>query len=250
MRIRLSSLASLALASGACLLNAPSAGAEMTAGQIIALIPKDQTIAEVLVPEVPARLVELTRAIRVAAWKDSAWWNEYRTSASEGEPLPYDEKLGISKEDYEEYLSLASKRSLVKTGEVTLSVASDDDKTFEISCDDTLATIDGVRLDLTSDKVDTPFGSAAERLDIEASPKQSLTGPWSGVEWKFIEIKDNKATGTMVQFALGRLEETGRGILYYKGSRAAGMPHGSNPHGGDSSEKVTLILTYPLADAE
>jgi hypothetical protein len=222
----------------------------MTAMQITALIPADRTVAQVMVPRTPARLEELTETIRDSTRAKADWWNEFRTNAPEGEPLPYHKNLGVTEEEYTEFLSLIGKKTLVKTGEVALKVSSENNKKFAISCDDTLATIQGVLVDLVNNKVETPFGAAVERLEIEASPQQTLTGPWSGVEWKFIEIEDDMATGTMVQFALGKLEETGRGILYYKGSQADAMGHGSGPHGGGSSEGVTLILTYPLAGAE
>jgi hypothetical protein len=251
MRNRSSSLASLALALGISMLVPASTGAEMTAMQIVALIPEDQTVCEVMIPQTPARLDELTEAIRAATRENPAWWNDYRTNAPEGEPLPYHENLGVTEEEYEEFLSLLGTKTLVKRGEVSLSVTSKDNSIYALNCTDTLATIQGVVIDLDKDRVETPFGTAEEKIYIEASPQQKLTGPWSGVEWKLVEIEDEKATGRVVQLALGKLEESGRGILYYKGSDAGGgMAHGAGPHGGSSAEKVTVILTYPLRGAE
>ena len=102
MRNRLSYLTSPGLALGLSMLIAASGSAEMTAMEITALIPADQTVAQVMVPETPALLDDLTETIRKSTRANPDWWNDFRTNATEGEPLPYHENLGVTEAEYTE----------------------------------------------------------------------------------------------------------------------------------------------------
>ena len=61
-------------------------------GEIVAVVP----------PEEIEKYIQKVDKVRVS---DPEWFREYSEKALPGIPLPYHEKLGLSKEEYEEYLS-------------------------------------------------------------------------------------------------------------------------------------------------
>ncbi len=184
----------------------------------------------------PARVLELTEKILQAARKDPAWWSNHLKKAKDGEPLPYDARLGLTEFEYDEYLSLTGKYTLVKVKTATLRVKGDG-KQFVLDGGDALPHITGIELDLVANTVTTPFGVAAVRREIAASEGQTLTGPWNGVQWKLEKPELEVGAVTLVRFSLGRLKETGRGILLYEAKEVRGR---------QPTTRARYLLTYDL----
>ena len=58
------------------------------------------------------------------------------------------------------------------------------------------------------------------RSMVEASDYQRATGRWSGPQWKLETLDPGTLTGVVATFAVGRLEATGRTLLYYNAQEA------------------------------
>lgn len=178
------------------------------------LLPADGTAMDVMELKAPPRLEELTKKLRRAVAKEPDWWLAHLKKAKPGEPLPYDARLGLTKEEYGEYLRLARKMTLtkVKTAKVQVKRAGG---RVVLSFGEDLPGFKEVILDLKADTVTTPFGVMTERSRIRASGGQKATGPWDGIQWKFARSEEEPPRLTLVTFALGKLKGSGRGILYY-----------------------------------
>jgi len=169
--------------------------------------------------------------------QDSAWFTEYvKTSAKDGEPLPYHPKMGLTEAEYHEMLQLAKENRMVPASHAQVEFRRVTATRFELDGGNELPELTGVVIDLDADKVTTPLGVAEVRGVVEASPDQKATGPWEGIHWSSTQLDESRMTGFMVSFNLGRLTESGRGILYYSARRLT----------SGSVDRVTRVLTYPL----
>jgi hypothetical protein len=177
------------------------------------VLPSDGKEVDVMELQFPARMQELTQKMQQAIAKDPDWLPEVLKKLKPGETLPYDERLGLSKEQYEEYLGLTKKMTLTKTKTVKARVKQEGDR-IELSFGEDLPGINGVIIDLKSDAVSMPAGVATERSQIKASEGQKATGPWNGIQWKMQKIDAESMSMKSIKFALGKMQESPKGILY------------------------------------
>ena len=77
---------------------------------------------QVVVVEPPKEISEYVKKVEKAALADPEWFKTYSKNARPGVPLPFHEKLGLTKEDYETYNRLWDERKLVplKDGNVVV----------------------------------------------------------------------------------------------------------------------------------
>jgi hypothetical protein len=205
-----------------------------------ALVPRDGTEVDVMEMVFPNRYLELAKKIKKAVEGNREWFlSHVNKAAAAGKPLPYDRRLGVTKEEYEELRKLGEQKTLKKVGSVKLRVKQIGDRyAFDGGSD--LPDLKGLVLDVKTSTVTTPFGEAKERTTIKANENQTLTGPWNGLQWKLEKISASPRAVTLAKLALGRLVKSGRGILYYDVS-----------HVGEKSKKtVTYTLQYDLPPSE
>jgi hypothetical protein len=170
----------------------------------------------------PPRMEELSKKLARAIAKNPDWWADHLKKAKPGEPVAYDVRLGLTKEEYEEYLSLVKKAVFKKVQTGKLNVKHGE--RVVLNGDDHLPNFKDIELDLKADAVITPYGTAAERSQITASDSQRASGPWDGVQWKLQKDEREPARSTSVLFALGKLKESGRGVLYYRVMQTSEQP--------------------------
>jgi hypothetical protein len=212
--------------------------ANLKMDEIMALVPGDQTVAAIMAPGTLPALAEIAEKLREAASKNPEWWREYAQQTPPGEPLPYHAKMEIDEEEYAEYVTLAGGPQVIQFGKLLLEVTSPQKGVFRISAGDTVPEMDGIEIDLVRDRISTPFGQAAKRTNVDPdASSQKLTGPWEGVQWEYDRFNVVDKTGLSIQFALGRLDDSGRGILYYRV-----LQRGAH----DAPREVMILLFYPL----
>jgi len=188
------------------------AGVE-TRGEMVAVIP----------PEEIKKYLDL---IKAAGQANPEWFKEYEKTTKPGIPLPYHENLGLTKEQYAEYLVLWGKREMkpVPNGAITLRLESPKKGEWVIRASGTGSHLSLLRYVVKEDVVNSPNGALARLKDVDAK-KESVLGAWTGHEWKFEEedflrTKENFAIGKVASGKFGlivyRLQEiSGEGVLLY-----------------------------------
>jgi len=180
--------------------------------EVESILPRDGASLDVMQPAVPGRLDELTRKAHQAVASDPTWFAEHLKMAERGQPLPYDEKLGLTASEYDELLALAKAGTMMPVAHVGLSLSRTDGRVvFEFGED--FPGMETVELDLNNDTVSAPAGVASVRKRIMA--REVWPGPWNGFQWNTPGVEDIRAVGGF-KFAIGRMVENGRGILYYR----------------------------------
>lgn len=211
-------LAAVLLASSGC-----HEGTEVSAPSVILdakfLGPREvlwsgPRVVDVMQTAAPPRFVELSNKMQQAIKEKPQWWLDAVANAKPGEPLPYDERLGMSEQEWEEWIQLGESMTLVKKEQATVRIKKQGEDVYVLDGGDTLPHLTGIEIDLKEDVVRTPFGVAAERSQIDA-PETTLPGKWSGVQWKLEELGKSSLTGTIVKFGVGTVAATGRELLYY-----------------------------------
>lgn len=204
-----------------------------------ALIPSDRTTVDLMQIVPPIRLVELSQKFKIALQKksDSEWLSSLIKNTSAGQPLPYDSRLGVSKTEYQEFLSLSHKLIMKKIGTSMLQIKREGNK-YVFSGNNSLSDLAGITLDLDRNLLETPYGTTVEILEVVAdAERQRLTGAWSGFMWKLEQFDRHTNSNIKIQFSLGRMTHNGRGILHYDITRISGRA---------VAKSTLLILQYDL----
>ena len=183
----------------------------------------------------PQEIDKFVAKVGAAARKDPKWFREYSKEAKPGVPLPYDERLGITKEEYAEYITLWNNREFKPMEEVMLLLRQSSSSTWSLTSTGGASTISTLRYDPKTDVFRSPNGELKRIEDIKSDPA-SILGEWSGHEWKFEEetglgkIKEN--------FALGRFADNKYGLIVYRAQELSSE--------GTSLLDKSLVVRFPL----
>jgi hypothetical protein len=170
------------------------------------LIPADRSHVDIMEIAPPERWSEL--AMQMQAYLKT------HPLAEADDQQPYHERLGLSKVEFEEMQKLGGVRKLRRVGTTTIRVTKDGNQFF-IDGGSKLEALHEIELDLNKNVLKTPYGDANNYSTIVVTDPKAVTGPWSGRQWKSERGSLVGLSAKTVKLALGRLSESGRGILYF-----------------------------------
>ncbi|MBK1834501.1 hypothetical protein [Roseibacillus ishigakijimensis] len=170
---------------------------------------------EVVVVVPPDEIQQYIRKVDEVRKADPEWFAEYSEKAKPGVPLPFHEKLGLSEEEYADYLELWDQRKMeaVPQGEVIVRLEQAEEGLWRIR-------VTGVGSDITTmlynpaDDTYTTTSGVMKRIEDIAADKRSILGAWTGKEWK-MELEDSFGT-TKENLAIGKLADGSFGLLVYR----------------------------------
>jgi hypothetical protein len=186
----------------------------------------------------PPEIEKYIAKVEAAARKDPKWFREFSGQSKPGAPLPYDERLGLAKAEYDEYLALWEKREFKPREQVMLLLRQSAGDTWSITSTGAGSVFSTLRYNSKGDLFRSPNGEMKRIDDIKAD-SSSILGAWSGLEWKFEEetglgkIKEN--------FALGRLADNKHGLIIYRAQELSSE--------GTRLLDKSLIVRFPLGKA-
>lgn len=190
----------------------------------------------VVVP--PQEIDKYIAKVQEAAKKDTKWFREFSSAAKPGAPLPYDERLGLTKTEYDEYLVLWGKREFKGMEDVMLLLRQSANDTWSITATGGAGAISTLRYVAKDDLFRSPNGELKRIEDIKADAS-SILGEWTGQEWKFEEetglskIKENLAIG---KFAGNKF-----GLIVYRAQELSTE--------GTKLLDKSLVVRFPLGSA-
>ncbi len=183
----------------------------------------------------PPEIDKYVAKVESAARKDPKWFREFSSQAKPGAPLPYDERLGLTKTEYDEYLVLWNKREFKPMEEVKLLLRQTAGDTWSITSTGGASSISTLRYSAKTDSFRSPSGELKRIEDIKADTT-SILGEWTGMEWKFEE--ETGLGKTKENFALGRLADKRYGIIVYRAQELSSE--------GTRLLDKSLVVRFPL----
>jgi hypothetical protein len=168
---------------------------------------------EVVVVVPPPELDKYIAKVEAAARKDPEWFREHAKNGKPGVPLPFDERLGLSREEYDEYLSFWGKRDFKGIEAVPIRLSSSKDGRWNINIGGSAQAISTLRYDPKTDAFGSPNGELKRIEDVSADANSTL-GAWTGHEWKF-EEKTGLGT-TKENIAVGKTGDKKFGLIVYR----------------------------------
>lgn len=181
--------------------SALTAAADKTPEILAKFLTKDKAVpgdVGAIVP--PEEINKYIVKVQAAAKADPDWHKEYAKNAKPGIPLPWHEKLGLTKEEYADYLKQWDKREFKTVQQVLVRLEEPKPGEWMIRVSGVGMPVSLLRYDSKKDVFKSPNGELARIEDIDAEPR-SILGAWTGHEWRyenkteFISTKENMALG-------------------------------------------------------
>ncbi|MBK1792656.1 hypothetical protein [Persicirhabdus sediminis] len=187
----------------------------------------------VVVP--PNEINKYMSKVQEAAVKDPEWHREYAASNPPGRPLPYHEKLGLSKDDYEQYIKLWGERQFKAMAKVFIEVQDKGEDKWAVRVSGAGMPISLLRYFPKKNELQSPNGVLTRLKDIDAD-KESILGAWAGQEWKY--EGDDGYIMSKENFAIGKKADGKHGYLIYRLQQSVS--------GGEFLGDDSIVIRFPL----
>lgn len=110
-----------------------------------AYLPKSGVIAgQAMELGATPEAVRVSTKLQAAIQKNQAWFTSYAAKVKEGDPLPYDRRLGVTKAEYDVILN--AKMVLTPKGAVSIKVKTDAKGNLEFASEGIAGALNGVRV--------------------------------------------------------------------------------------------------------
>lgn len=172
------------------------------------------TVADVTVPRPTRKLEAVIERVREIAADDPVWLAEMNAARERGEGLPYDERLGMSRQEYARLMASPNELVLTKVDEATLTFTRTDSGVITLSGLPFKSPADSVSYDPATEEVKTAYGALNEVRRIHETDPETITGRWTGTQWNG-EFMVDQSTGLGIRFAIGRRTEAGDNLIYF-----------------------------------
>lgn len=186
-----------------------------------ALLPVGTLTVDAMDVAPSPRMTELSQKLQAAVRQNAEWFQQQVRSARPGEPLPYDARLGLTRAEYEEFLRLAGSIELRKVAEAPLVVRAEGTR-LVFDGGTGMPDLTGVAIDLAADQLVTPLATVTGSREVHNDSARSGIGPWHGRTWAVEELSADAREGKLVSLSVGRLRESGRGVIYWQQRQVQG----------------------------
>lgn len=204
------------------------------------LFEKDVPVrGQIGVPMPPPEINKYVAKVEAAAAKDMKWFREYSAQQKSTAPLPYHEKLGLTKEEYDDYIRLWGKREFKPiTDDVMLLLRQKGPDSWALTATGAAAPLSIISYSPKNDIFQSANGKLTRGEEIKADA-QSVLGEWSGNEWKFEE--ETTLGKTRENIALGKYSDGKYGIVVYRFTEVSSE--------GTKLADKSLVIRFPLGKA-
>ncbi len=186
----------------------------------------------------PPEIDKYVAKVEAASRKDPKWFKEFSAQTKPGIPLPYDERLGLTQAEYQEYLALWAKREFKPNAEVMLLLRQSSSDAWVLTSTGAASVLSTLRYAPKEDVFRSPNGEMKRLEDIKAE-SNSILGEWTGHEWKFEE--ETGLGKTKENFAFGRLADKKYGVIIYRAQELSSE--------GTKLLDKSLVIRFPLGKA-
>ncbi len=200
------------------------------------LFEQDQPIkGQIGVVLPPAEVDKYVAKVEIASRKDPKWFREYSSQAKAGAPLPFDERLGLTQTEYNEYIALWNQRDFKPMEEVMLLLRQNPGDSWSLIATGQASTFSTLRYNAKNDSFRSPNGELKRIADVTAD-SASILGKWTGQEWRFEE--ETSLGKTKENFAIGRLAGNKYGLIIYRAQELSSE--------GTRLLDKSLIVRFPI----
>lgn len=192
------------------------------------LLPEGKITTDVMdVVKQNKRQEELTKKFQEGIQNNYEWFVDFMKTVPDGQPMPYNSKLGLTEDEYKELQGYLNDIELISSGKYAVTIKSKNNIIAFETNDEKLKLLEYVKIDLiknviTIGEYELTFSDTVNVTD----DKNGLKSKWKGYTWKLEEPKDldlnalkDLQTLKVKQYkcTIGQLEKNGKTFMSIKG---------------------------------
>lgn len=171
------------------------------------------------------RQTELTIRFKNGIKENYEWFLEYAKTIPKGEKMPYNEKFGLTKEEYSELTNFISNAEMISSGMETVFVENKND-TINFKSQGKLSPFNSLKIDLKNKTVLFEENKLllTDTMNV-TTDDNGLKSRWKGYIWRYedpheLDFDDLKEVDNLnmkqYKFTIGRLEKNGKSYMSLK----------------------------------
>jgi hypothetical protein len=187
----------------------------------IAFPPAGQHKADLLTVGMTAEAEGIGRKLQQSLAADPAWLESYlkESSPKPGEPLPYHQKMGITKDEYAAFLGAAKGMGLRKLSDAIVKIEQAQGK-VTIHIEGVALPSDTFEFSSDGETMKCSLGTSGGPEVIDQKNESGPTGAWTGSQWIVAQGSSTPSlTGTddayQVKVAIGK-DSKKRNLIYLR----------------------------------
>ncbi|WP_435895133.1 hypothetical protein [Oceaniferula spumae] len=161
----------------------------------------------------PKEINKYIAKVQAAAKNHTEWHKEFAKNAKPGVPLPFHENLGLTKEEYADYLKLWDQRQFKAVQQVVIRLEEPKPGEWMIRVSGVGMQVSLLRYDPATDVFKSPNGELKRIEDIDAE-ERSILGAWKGHEWRY--ENNSEFISTKENLAIGMFKDAKHCVLIYR----------------------------------
>jgi len=176
----------------------------------------------------------LLNRMTAAMQENKEWFVDYvKKYGGTGEPLPYNEKLGLTEAEYQRVLKVQFQA--LPAHQAPLAFTHDAKKNLVLTASGDIEPLSGLAFQFPSGRVHTPFGDVESPAATRTDDYLGL-GPLEGFRWHFDNLADDLSKGATMTLTVGSLERGGDGILNYQAKQVLNQVPVAD---------IRIVVTFP-----
>ena len=186
--------------------------------KLVDVLPSGKSEIELMTIRFNDRANELATKLQAAVATNQDWFLEHVKQAKPGEPLEYDPRLGLTKEEYAEYSREVENRHIAYTGTRLPCVFRRRGEMLSLDVGETNSPLQKIRLNLKTDELFASVGRIGKPTWRSNDDPKSPIGAYDACSWEY-EKGDLEAFDVrIVRLDIYRLKSSGKILWRFKDS--------------------------------
>ena len=174
------------------------------------VMPSGRCEIEFMTIQLTDRANELTLKLQAAIATNQDWFREQFKQRKPGQPLDYDPRFGITKEEYAEFLREVEHRHMVSTGTKLPCIFRWKGDILSLDVGDTNSPLNKIRLNTKSGELFASVGRVGTPIWESSDDPITPIGAYDGCEWAYKKENFEDYNVRQVRLEIWRLKPSGK----------------------------------------
>lgn len=182
------------------------------------ILPNGHCELELMTVRFSDRANELALKLQVAVTSHKEWLLEHIKRSKPGEPLVYDQRFGLTKEEYAEYLKEIEKRYLAPLGTRLPCTFRRQGDMLTLDIGDSKSPLSKIRLNIVTGELLASVGKVGMPTWASSNSPHSAIGAYDSCSWKYEKGDLETFDLRLVKLEIFRLKTSGKILWRFKDS--------------------------------
>lgn len=182
------------------------------------VLPSGRCDIELMTIEFSDRANELALKMQAAVATNQDWFMEQVKKTKPGEPLDYDPRLGVTKEEWVEFLKEGENRHLASTGTRVPCTFHRKGNTLSLDVGDTNSPLSKIRLDMTTGELFASVGRVGTPTWSTSNDSTNPIGAYDACSWQYEKGDLDAFNARIAKLEIWRLRPSGKILWRFKDS--------------------------------